>query len=438
MEVLIVILIILVLVLLNALFVAAEFAIVGVPRVTIERLAAQGHGMARQVRRIIRDPRLQDRYIATAQLGITFASLGLGMYGEHTLAVWIAHGLEGLGASRWIAAHALASVLAVGILTYLHIVLGEMVPKSLALLFAVPTALWVTPPMRGLQYAIYPLVVGLNAIGNGALRLLGVRREFASSHYHTPEEIDYLVQESAEGGLLRPEAGRVLRDLHEFGDLTAGEVMVPRVRVHGIPVEATSEQALAIVRQSRHTRYPVYRGSLDHVVGVMHIKELFCSLRAGRAFCDGGVRPVPYVPESMRLDAVLATMRREHAQMAVVMDEHGGTAGIITLEDLFEEVVGGIGEGASPARDMAWDEGDRLRVLGTARVEEVGEALGAQLEHEEVDTVSGLVLTLLGRPPAVGDVVMHDRVRFEVIGVDGHGVGVCLVTSEAPAAPEAS
>jgi CBS domain containing-hemolysin-like protein len=430
MEIAIPILIIVALILLNGVFVAAEFAIVGVPRATIERLAAQGHGVARQVRRIIHDPRRQDRYIATAQLSITFASLGLGMYGEHILAGWIAQGLESWGAARWIAAHALASVLAITILTYFHIVVGEMVPKSLALISAERTALWITPPMRWVQYALYPLVVVLNGIGNGILRLMGIRREFSASHYHTPEEIEYLVRESAEGGLLQAEAGQVLRDLFEFGERTAGEVMVPRVRVLGLPLAATTEQILTNIRQSRHTRYPIYEGDLDHIVGMIHIKDLFRLLRAGKTLRENGIRPVPYLPETAELDTVLATMRQAHAQMAVVMDEHGGTAGIITLEDLFEEVVGDIEEGVATVPDMAWDDDGRLRVTGTVRIDEVGEALNIPLEHEEVDTVSGLVLTLLDRPPMVGDVVLYGQIRFEVIDIEGHGVGACLVTIE--------
>jgi CBS domain containing-hemolysin-like protein len=430
------ILIIFILILLNGLFVAAEFAMVGVPRTKIERLASQGHRAARLVRRILNDPRRQDRYIATAQLGITVASLGLGMYGEHILAEWLADALESFGASRWVAAHGVASALAITILTYFHIVLGEMVPKSLALLSAERTALWITPPIRWIQFLLYPLVIGLNAIGNGILRLMGIQREFSASHYHTPEELKYLVRESEVGGLLHAEAGKVLRDLFEFGELTAGEIMIPRVRVLGLPIDASAEQITAIVHASRHTRYPVYEGDLDHIVGVIHIKDILRLALADKALKENGIRQAPYVPETAELDTVLTTMRQSHVQMAVVMDEHGGTAGIISLEDLFEEVVGDIEEGVTHPPDISRDTEGRLRVTGTVRLDEVGEMLGVTFEHEEVDTVSGLVLMLLDRPPAVGDLVTYDHVRFEVIAVEGHGVGTCLVTPEAPANAE--
>lgn len=430
MDSLLPVLIILFLILINGLFVAAEFAMVGVPRARMERLAAQGHRTARLVLRILNDTRRQDRYIATAQLGITGASLGLGMYGEHVLAEWLAKGLGSLGTSRWIAAHGVASVLAITILTYFHIVLGEMVPKSLALLSAERTALWITPPIRWVQILLYPLVVGLNAIGNLILRLMGIQREFSAIHFHTAKELEYLVRESEQGGMLHAETGQVLRGLFEFGELTAGEIMVPRVRVLGLPLDASPEQVTAVVRASRHTRYPVFRGDLDHIVGVIHIKDILRLTLAGKTLAENGIRRVPYVPETAELDTVLATMRRDHVQMVVVMDEHGGTAGIITLEDLFEEVVGDIEEGTSQLPDISRDADGQLRVVGTVRLDEVGKAFGVTLEHEEVDTVSGLVLMLLERPPEVGDVVSYDHVRFEVLVVEGHGVGACLVTPE--------
>lgn len=418
------------LIFLNGLFVAAEFAIVGAPRALIDRLASQGNRTARKVHQILHDPRRQDRYIATAQLGITFASLGLGMYGEHMLAHSLAHHLEVLGASRWIAAHAAASVLAITILTYFHIVLGEMVPKSLALQYAGNTALRVTPIMLAIKTALFPLVILLNGIGNGILRIMGVQRQMTAGHYHTSEELRYIVEESAEGGLLSDGAGDVLQELFDFGELDAAEVMVPRVHMLGIPMNADVSQIKDIVRKSRHTRYPVYDGDMDHIVGMLHIKDILRLILNGPVHIEEALQPVPYVPETSELDSVLKVMRREHSQMVVVMDEHGGTAGLITIEDLFEEVVGQVGEEHAELPPIYHDSGGRLRVAGTVRLDEVGEKLDLELEHEEVDTVSGLVLALLERPPLVGDSVEYDGVRFEVVSVEGHGVTECTVTYE--------
>lgn len=416
------------LILLNGLCVAAEFAIVAAPRPAIQRRAAQGHGIARQIHRILQHPRLQDRYIATAQLGITLASLGLGMYGEHILAAWIASWLEAWDAPSWIAAHAVASVVTVVILSYLHIVVGEMVPKAIALQHTERTAIAVTPVVRIVQLVLYPLVYGLNALGNELLKLMGIDRGVVSGeHYHTTEELLAVVRESQEGGLLRPESAQVVQGLLEFGDLTAAEILVPRVRIAGIRLGATAPELRALLRTSPHTRYPVFETDLDHIVGTVHIKDLLRRLLDGRPVRAHDPRPVPYLPQTAPLNTVLAAMRRTRSQMVVVMDEHGGTAGLITTEDLFEEVVGEIDEGASGRPELYEDAQGRLRVAGTVRLEDLASRLDVRLEHEEVDTVSGLVLAILGRPPAVGDVVLHGGMRFEVAAVDGRGVRECIV-----------
>ena len=420
--------IIMLLILLNGLFVAAEFAIVGAPRASIERQASEGNLVAGKVSLILHTPRLQDRYIATAQLGITFASLGLGMYGEHTLAEWIHGLLEGMKTPSWLAAHALASILSVTVLTYFHIVVGEMVPKSLALQYAERTVLWITPLMLWVKLAFYPIVVGLNGIGNAILKLMGVDRQLASGYFLTPEELQYVIQESQAGGMLREESGKVLKDLLEFGDLTAAEVMVPRVRIVGIPLDASPEELKEIIKSSRHSRYPVFEGDLDHILGVVHIKDLLRLLLDGLPLTRGKLRRVPYVPETSTLEVTLAAMHRRRTHMAIVMDEYGGTAGIITIEDLFEEVVGEIDEGVPRPPEAYRDSLRRLHVSGTMRLDEVGEQLGVTLEHEEVFTVSGLILMLLERQPNVGDSVSYGGVRFEVTAIQGHGVGESLVT----------
>jgi CBS domain containing-hemolysin-like protein len=417
------------LILLNGLFVAAEFAIVGVPRSSVDRLAARGNRTARILQTILRDARLQDRFIATAQLGITLASLGLGMYGEHALAQAIAGWLEQLGAGRWIAAHTIAAVISITILTYLHIVVGEMVPKSLALQHAERTALWITPVMRAIQGVFYPLVVALNGIGNGLLRLVGIRRQAGGKEgLSTTEDIAYIVRESQMGGLLRSDAAQVMQELLEFGDLTVREVMVPRVRVMGLPLGATIEEIRRVLRTAPHTRYPVYEGTIDRIIGILHVKDLLRDPSEASPVTRERLRPVPFVPEASDMDQLLETLRSARSQVAVVMDEFGGTAGMITIEDLFEEVVGEFGEDPDAPATLRRENDGRIRVAGSVRLDELGEALHRLLEHEEVDTVGGLVLTLVGRPPQVGDIVTFDGVLFEVVRIQGHAVTECMVT----------
>ena len=423
---------ILALLLANALFVAGEFAIVGVPRPSIERLASLGNTLARRVLRILDSVKRRDRYLATTQIGVSLASLGLGMYGEHVVAESIAAWLEPLNVSRWVAAHTIGSVVAVAILTYAHLVIGEMVPKALALQSAERTAMLVSPAIEGIGTAVLPLVLALDALRALTVRAIGVRGEVAEEErYHSTEELQLIIQESQQEGLLRGESGTLLRELFEFGDLKAWQVMVPRVHLVAVRVGTTADELRNIVRTRPHTRFPVHTGNPDNIVGMVHIKDVLRHIVLEQPITIGDARPVPYIPATTPLDKVLAAMRRARAQMAVVMDEHGGTAGIVTIEDLFEEVVGEIDEGRG--RTPIWrDASGRLLVRGTVRLKDAGDAIGRSLEHPNVQTISGLVLALLGRPAAVGDVVNWNGVRIEVTAVSERGVADSALTYRTP------
>jgi len=424
--------IILALLLANALFVAAEFAIVGVPRPSIERLAANGNTLAQRVIRILDSAKRRDRYLATTQIGVSLASLGLGMYGEHVVAESIAAWLEPLNVAKWVAAHTVGSVVAVAMLTYAHLVIGEMVPKALALQSAERTAMLVTPAIEAIGQAVLPIVIALDALRALTVRALGISGEVAEEErYHSTEELQLIIQESQEEGLLRDESGRILKELFEFGDLKAGQVMVPRVHLVSVRVGTTANQLRDLVRTRPHTRYPVHTGDPDDIVGSIHIKDVLRHIVTEQPITLEDGRRVPYIPLTMPLDEVLSAMRRTRAQMAVVMDEHGGTAGIVTIEDLFEEVVGEIDEGRG--RTPIWrDPSGRLLVRGTVRLKDAGDAIGRSLEHPEVQTISGLVLALLGRPAAVGDVVTWNNVRIEVTAVAGRGVADTALTYRTP------
>lgn len=421
----------------NALFVAAEFAIVAVPRTSVEARANQGDGLSARLLSLLQSAQGRDRFIATAQLGITVASLGLGMYGEHSLAEWLEPRLTFLGEAGPISAHVAASVLAVGALTYLHIFLGEMIPKALALSHAEGTARAVFWPMQWLLRLGYPFVVGLDSLGALLLRMVGIRRQtHTREESYSPEELQLIVEESQAGGALGKEAGRLVRELFEFGDRSAGEVMVPRVRVVGIPVGAGPAEIRRLVLTHRHTRYPVFDGDLDHIVGMLHVKDLLRRLMLEERIGPSDVRTMPVVPETAALDDVLTTMQRAHAHMALVVDEHGGTAGVLSLEDLAEEVVGELDEGVPASPSIVPVDAASARVAGTLRLDELGQHFGVELQHEDVDSVSGLVMAILDRPPVVGDSVEYGPFRLTVTAVRGHGAREVL--AEFREAPENS
>jgi CBS domain containing-hemolysin-like protein len=434
-EILTILFVILALVALNGLFVAAEFAIIGVPRSAVVARAQAGDPLAARLANTLDDPVQLDRYVATAQLGITFASLGLGMYGEHALAVHFERGMSAIGLSgvgAQVTSHGVAAVLAISVITYLHIVFGEMIPKALALGHAMRVALWVTPPMLLVGKVCYPLVLGLNRLANLLLALAGLERGRSAEHYLGADELESVARESEQGGLLSEESGRIFRELADFSTISAVQAMVPRVRARGIPCGASDAALREILHRHRHTRYPVYEGDIDRIIGTVHIKDMLALLRAGSGLTPEAVRETAYLPETATLDDVLVAMERVRNQMVVVMDEHGGTAGILTMEDICAEAVGDIEEGADDVPDVLPVGHDRYQVQGTVRLDTLGVLVGRELEHPEVDTLSGLILSDLGRPPEIGDRVYWSGLAIEVSGLHGRGVRLAVVSVVRP------
>lgn len=422
--------IITVLVLLNGLFVAAEFAIVGAPRTKIAQRADAGSGTARRVLSILRSPDRQNRYLATAQIGITVVSLGLGMYGEHVVAEWLFDPLEHFGHLAEPAAHVIATILSVGILTYLHVVIGEMVPKSIALQSAEKAVLRLSPAMTVMETILYPLSFVLNGIGNLVIRLMGIPPADAHSRFMSPEELEFVVEESYEGGALKYTEQLFIENIFDFSERVVGQAMTPRTRLYGFPADASEEEVLNHVCETRHSRYPIYDGTMDQIVGILHVKDLARDHihRNGKFDLRRLARETVFVPESLSLEDMLDQFRQDRAQMAIVVDEFGGTAGIITLEDLVEEIVGEIIDEFDREETPPFEQVEEgvVRVRGDLILEELNQHFDLDLEHPEADTVGGLIMATLGRVPQSDDSVEYGDVVFEVEEVEGLAVQTAL------------
>lgn len=423
-------LVILALVLLNGLFVAAEFAIIGVRPTRMEQLANEGNSLARSVMAILDSGEQQNRYIATAQLGITIASLGLGMYSEPQIAHFLEPYLARLLGTTPEAAlvHTVGYIVALSVLTYLHVVLGEMVPKSLALFKAERAVLLVTPPMQLIQAILIIPVRILNGMGMGLLHLFRIPPVSEQTRLHSPEELELIVEESAEGGLLNQGEEELILNIFTFSERQVNQVMMPRRKIEAIPHDIALPDLLSHVAESSHSRFPVYEQDLDHIIGVLHIKDLAWQQIRMKGSFDIRLllRPVPVVPEHYPVEKLLAAFRHQRIHMAVVIDEFGGTAGIVTLEDLVEEVVGEVRDEFDLENEpLVQVAPGVLEVAGNYLVEDLEDYvyLGREDDLPDVETVGGLIMTELGRPPKVGDHLTYNQeIRFTVLAVDGLAV----------------
>jgi CBS domain containing-hemolysin-like protein len=422
--------IILILVVLNGVFVGAEFAINGVRRTQIEELIETGNQIAPKILELLETPDRQDRYIATAQLGITAASLGLGMYGEPEIAHFIEPYLARLMNTQPEAAviHSIGYLISLSLLTYLHLVIGEIVPKTIAMSRALQAILILARPMQLVELIMYVPVRFLHAIGNLMLHILKIPPGVES--LHSPEELEQIVAESTKRGLLNEEEEELIRNIFDFGEREAHQVMTPRRKIQAVPSDIKLSDLIQLVSQSRYSRFPVYEEDLDHnIIGILHLKDLIRQqLRAKGSFdLRLLLRPAPTIPEHYPVEKLLTAFKRRRIHMAIVLDEFGGTAGIVTLEDLVEEIVGEVRDEfdkkeQDPLVELAPGS---LEVSGQLLVDVLGDhvELGEEDALPDIETVGGLIVTGLGRPPQVGDKLsFHHQINFTVLAVDGLAV----------------
>ena len=414
----------------NGFFVAAEFALVTVRKTRIDQLIAEGSSLARPVRRAITDP---DSYIAATQLAITMTSLGLGWIGEPAVSSIIEPGLALLPLSlRATTSHTLSVALGFAFITALHIVLGELAPKTVALQHAERTALIVGRPTEIFMRVFWPFITVLNSMGRWIVRLLGLKPPSGSSLVHSEEELKMLVTASQEAGVIEEEEEQMLHRVFGFGDLTAGQVMLPRTEMMALPVRISRTDLLARLAEATQLVIPVYGAHLDDIAGLVRMRDLLGVL----AGTDESVDLTPMlhepltVPDTLKADDLLTDMRRRRTPLAIVIDEYGGTAGMVTFERLMERIVGEIGTAGDGGASVitVLTDGSAL-IDGLALTTDVNVQFGLQIDEALYDTIGGYVLGRLGRRPRLGDVVDVGGRKIRVEALDGLRVARVLVST---------
>jgi CBS domain containing-hemolysin-like protein len=414
---------------LTALYVAAEFATVSARRARISQQAAEGNGLAQLLVPILDNPHQLDNYVAACQLGITVTSLLLGFYGQSAIATAITPLLSRLGGLQEIAAQSVAVTTVLLVLTILQVLLSELVPKSVALRYPERLALLTVVPMRWSMFLFRPAIALFNGTGTLILRLLNVPPAGHHAHLHSPEELILLIGESAKGGLLEADERQLLDNALRVSDLAAAQIMVPRTRMAAAPVSSSLQELLELMTKTGYTRIPVYDKTIDNILGIVHLKDLFQLYTAGQTDVAGVLRTVPFVPESKPAVEVWNQLRQEHSYIAIVFDEFGGTAGMITIEDLLEEIFGEFqDESDQEVPLVAIGPDGIIRLHGEFLITDLNKRFGLNLPTETAHTIGGLVLSTLGRAPEVGDTVVVAETKLRVERVGGLAIREVNVT----------
>ena len=405
----------------NGFFVAAEFSLVSVRRTRIAELVAEGNASAEAVQKAITNP---DRVIAATQLGITIASLGLGWIGEPALSHWL-YPLVQLfpGEIQSEVSHSIAAGASFAIITFLHVVVGELAPKSIALQNPEGTSLVVARPTLWTEWLFKPVILLLNGTGNALLRLVGVKPVTGHELVHSIAELKMLVTASTEGGVVEEDESEMLHAIFDFGELMVRQVMIPRTEILAVDGDMPLDEVTRLVTENSYTKLPVYEGDLDQILGVLHVKDLLRLITQSgeqHGTARSLVRDTLFVPETLSVNQLLHQFRDNRQHIAIVMDEFGGTAGLVTLEDLLEEIVGEVHD---PFEDQADDiqtmPDGTILIDGLMLIEDVNQHLGLNLIDPHYDTIAGYVMGKLGRIPKTGDVIESGGVRVKVETMDG-------------------
>ncbi len=408
------------LVLANGFFVAAEFALVGVRRTRIAELIDKGNLAANWVQKAIEEP---DRFIAATQLGITLASLGLGWIGEPALSNLLRPIIELFPATiESGVSHSLSAGLSFAVITFLHVVIGELAPKSIALQNAERTSLAIARPTLWAEWLFRPAIWLLNGAGNGLLRLLKIKPASGHERVHSIKELKMLVSDSAGIGVVEDDAEEMLHAVFDLGHTLVLSVMVPRTEMIAVSSRATLEEIIQLYIEHSFTKLPVYGRNLDQILGIVHLNDLLRASyndRRNVKTAQDLMREAIFIPENARVSGLLRHFRDRQQHIAIVLDEYGGTAGMVTLEDLLEEIIGEVGDPFDSQPEIQrFPDGSTL-VDGLMPIEDFNERFNLALKNPDYNTVAGFVIGKLGRLAQVGDSIKAEGLRFQVEAMDG-------------------
>ena len=406
----------------NAFYVAGEFSTVGSRRTKVKELAEQGDRFAKLFLPVLQDAKALDRYIAATQVGITISSLVLGLYAQDELVALLSPWLVSLGGLQGVAAQTLAVVTVLFLVSLFQAVLGELVPKSIALRYPEKVALLIAEPMRWSLKLLSPLIFLLNGSALLLMRLLGLSSP-GEHEAHSPEELISLFHESAQGGLIDIEERQMLQSVLRLDDVAARQIMVPRARMKAVDVASDPVALLDELKRLPHTRFPVYEASVDEIIGMVHLKDLFfLAQEEPNGDLRDILRELPLLPDSVSVADLWQTLRTSRSYLVVLFDEYGGTAGLVTMEDILEEIFGELLDEFDKETDPIREAEGRIYLRGDQQIAHVNERFPLELSDEDADTVGGLVLGELKRAPEVGDEVEVNGHPWRVEAVQGHAI----------------
>lgn len=425
MIILINVIIVIFLVFMNGFFVATEFAMVKVRKSRVETLALDGNKNAKYTLKIVKD---LNSYLSACQLGITLASLGLGWVGEPAFADML-RPLINLFNLPEITLHSIAVVLGFSIITGLHIVLGELVPKSLAIISAEKIALYTALPLIGFYKITYPIMWSFNHSTNLVLKIFGISQVDEQEAAHTDEEIKLLVEDSYKHGLIDQTELTFVDNIFDFSEKTVREIMIPRTDMACVFIEDSFEEIIKYVLEEQLTRYPICKDSKDNVIGFIHIKDLFKLKIEGNENIEGIIREIKFVPESLSISELFTAFKEEKAQMAIIIDEFGGTSGLVTTEDILEEIVGEIQDEFDDdgEEDIILTENGSYVVDGKVILSDINELLETDIQDENIDTIGGWIYFQLGSYPKVKQKFTYENYEFIILKCDRKRISKILI-----------